>query len=402
MAKKRKQPKKDHTVVGVVAACLMVAVTVFLGWRAVNFINPSVADKVETAAGTGAGRAFLVYRSYKVLDRGTEAWPNDDTVSYEFFRHPLDGSAAVSESLAKEVVEGSDQLTGVPWMSKVSPGVLMFARRVGGPDDVLWIDVSGKEVRHLSESRDIIWSGLPSPDNRKVAYRDSGSGSIIIVDGDGNRSEYPIPLADGAMPVPFAWDASGETLFARTESVTEGEDVGFADGLWRLHVPSRSAEEVKAVRELGLHQIDIDPATGNLIGVTYDCGSLESCGTAPSSLYLVDTLSGESIEIMSSESYVYGRPKFSPDGTRIAFTITNGASDVWIADADVSGHERRVVSGSLLDWTPDGNTLVVDRDNELQLVSVSDGTARTVARRSGKYPDPDFHGVDYVGIIIKR
>jgi TolB protein len=117
---------------------------------------------------------------------------------------------------------------------------------------------------------------------------------------------------------------------------------------------------------------------------------------------MVDTLSGESIEMMSSESYVYGAPKFSPDGTRIAFTITNGAPDVWVADVNVSGHERRVVSGSVLDWTPDGNTLVVDRDNELQLVSVSDGTARSVTRRSGKYPDPDFHGVDYVGIILKR
>lgn len=402
MSRKRKQTRKDFTAVGVIAASLMVVVTVFLGWKAANMINPPLGDIGGGANGAESGRAFLVYRSYKVLDRGAEDWPNDDTVSYEFFRFPLDGSSAVAESIAKETRNGSTQLAGVPWMSRVSDEVLLFARRAGGRDDVVWIDVSGNEIRKMPSSPDVVWSGLPSPDGRHYAYRDGATGSIIVADVDGGRSEYPLPASEGVRFRPFAWDASGDNLYIEAESAIEGEDSGFDGGIWRLNMRSRSAAEVTAVRELGLKQMDLDPVSGRLAGVTYVCDSLESCGMAPSSLYMVDTSSGESIEIMSSESYVYGQPKFSPDGKRIAFTITNGESDVWIADSDVSGHELRVISGSLLDWTPDGNTLVVDRDNGLQLVSVSDATARTVAERSGKYPDPDFHGVDYVGIIIKR
>jgi hypothetical protein len=402
MNKKKTQPKKDYTAVGVIAASVMVLVTVFLGWNAANMINPPVTEKSETAAVSGSERAFIVYRSYKVLDRGAESWPNDDTVAYEFLRYPLDGSAAVSESLAKELREGSTSMLGVPWMSKVSDGVLLFARRAAMPNDVLWIDVSGNELRNETQSPDIVWSGLPSRDGKSIAYRDSETGKIMVLDDSGSLTDASPTSAEDVRLVPFAWGQSGDYLYVKSEQVIEGEDSGFDSSLWMVHVPTRTPIEVKAVRELGLNQIDIDPASGMLVGVTYSCESIEYCGKPPSALYRINTLSGESIEITSSDSYVFGQPRFSPDGTKIAYTITNGSPDVWVADVTVNGRERRVVSGQLLDWSPDGVSLVVDRDSELQVVAVTDGATRTIARRSGKYPDPDFHGVDYIGIITKR
>ena len=401
MAKKKAQRKKDYTAVGVIAASLMVAVTVFFGWRAVNFMNPPVGDKDADTTGNGTGRAYLVYRSYKVLDRGIDAGPTDDTVSCEFFRYPLDGSASVGESIAKEVREGAVSSAGVPWMSKVSDSVLLFVRRASDVSDVIWIDASGNEIRKAADAPDVVWRGLPSPDGRFIAYSGGDAGSLVIEGKDGSRAEHSIPMPEDARAVPFAWTTDAVALFVRTGPAGEVEG-GSIPGLWRLDLRSGSATEVAAVAEFGLEQLDIDPSSGKLVGVTYACESLETCGSAPSSLYMVDTVTGESVAMLSSDSHTYGQPKFSPDGARIAYVMANGSADVWVADAAVSGHERRVVSGQLLDWTPDGAYLVVDRDNEIQLVSVSDGASRTVVRRSGKYQDPDFHGVDYVGIIVKR
>lgn len=401
MPRKRTQRKKDYTAIGVIAASLMVAVTVFFGWRAVNFMNPPVGDKDANTTGTGTGRAYLVYRSYKVLDRGADLGSTDDTVSCEFFRYPLDGSASVGESIAKEVREGTVSTAGVPWMSKVSDTVLLFARRASGDTDAIWMDVSGNEILKEAGAPDVVWGGLPSSDGRLIAHPGIVAGTLVIESDDGGRTEYQIPMPEDARAVPFAWTADAAALFVRSGPAGEGEG-GSIPGLWRLDLRSGSATEVTAVADLGLEQLDIDPSSGRLVGVTYACESLETCGSAPSSLYLVDTVTGESIEMLSSESHAYGQPKFSPDGSRIAYVMANGSADVWVADAAVSGHERRIISGQLLDWSPDGANLVVDRDNELQLISVSDGTSRTVVRRSGKYQDPDFHGVDYVGIITKR
>jgi cyanophycinase-like exopeptidase len=61
-----------------------------------------------------------------------------------------------------------------------------------------------------------------------------------------------------------------------------------------------------------------------------------------------------------------------------------------------------VISGKVVEWAPDGTRLVVDRDGALQIVDIGTGAITTVAQRHGTHSDPDFKGVEFIGIVHKR
>ncbi|MFC1638875.1 hypothetical protein ACFL26_01220 [Patescibacteria group bacterium] len=391
MAKKRTKRRQDYTAAGIVAAVLMTVVTVILGMQAVKLINPP-SGGTDIAKTYGPEGWYLVYRSYYVADRGDEGGSEDDTVTYEFMRFPLDGSALVSESVTK--IERGGTRAAAPWMSKVDDRTLLFARRT---DDAVWTDVSGSELRALGDHPDVdvLWTGLPSPDGSRVAFFDAEVGAPAVVAEDGTR----IFSADGPSSfMPFKWRREN-VLYLSGEPVSSG----MSRSLWRANVAVGEVEEVPGVLELELTDFDLNLEAGLLVGNRFVCDNVETCGVPPSSLHLLDITTGESVELAASDTSVFADVRLSPDASRIAFTVTEGdQSDVWVTDVEASGHERRVTSGNLLDWTPNGNALIVDRDGELQIVSLGDGSVRTIARRSGRYPDSDFHGIDYVGVVGKR
>ncbi|MBU0625796.1 hypothetical protein KKF05_05685 [Patescibacteria group bacterium] len=392
----RQDKKRDYTLPGVALAAALTLFVLFLGWYIANIIKPPITGKDIGISGTTANRQYLVYRSYRVLSRGIQEWPNDDTVAYDFFRYPLDGSALRSESIISIERKRIDSGVGTPWMRQVSNDTLLFARRDNDPVEAAWIDVSGNKLRSTEdETEDIIWNGLPSSTGQKIAYYDWVSGRVIIMAGDSLPMEYDLG-SDAFIPV--VWDEQSNNLYLK--KVSEG-DLPTA-GLWRLNTTTGETEEILAVRELKLYDIDLDISASRLVGATYECRGLEDCGTGPSALYLVDLLSGNSVELHSDEHLSFGQPRLSPNAKQVAYTLSNGQADVWVSDLEVAGHERRIISGRLLDWLPDSNNLVVDRDNELQLISAKDSKIVSVARRSGQYPDADFLGIDYIGIVSKR
>jgi len=396
MAKKKQIKKQDYTVPGIAAAVASTAIVLALGWYVANIINPPVAGENFATIGS-ADRQYLVYRSYRVLSRGEQDWPNDDTVVFEFFRYPLDGSALRGESIFRIERERQDDGVGQPWMKQISNDTLLFARRDKDSATAAWIDVSGKELLTTDdEAEDIIWSGLPAPDDSKTAYYNWTTGRVVVVPDGGLPVEYDLDSEQAFAPV--AWGAESNLLYLKAMS-EGGLPVA---GLWRLNTSTGSAEEIVAVRELKLYDFDIDTKANRLVGATFVCATLEECGIGPSSLHMVDLVDGLSVELFSDDHLAFGNPRISPDAMRVAYTMSNGAADVWCSDLDVAGHDEFIISGRLLDWTPDNERLIVERDGEMQIVSIDDSAIVTVTQRSGRYQDPDFHGIDYIGIVSKK
>jgi len=301
------------------------------------------------------------------------------------------------ESIFRVERERMDEGMGTPWMKQVSDDTLLYAARETAATEASWVDVSGNEVLSTAEENaDVVWGGLPSPNGKKTAYYDWAAGRMMVVAEDNMPQEYEV--GDEQAFIPVAWCEKSVDLYMKV--VTEG---GLPTaGLWRLNTKSGIATEIEAVRELKLYDFDVDPIAHRLVGATFVCTNHEDCGTGPSSLHMVDLETDEGIELYSSDHLAFGNPRISPDAKSVAYTLSNGQADVWITDLDVAGHDRRVISGKVLDWISGGKWLVVDRDNEIQLVNVEDGTIVSVARRSGQYPDPDFHGIDYIGIVSKK
>ncbi len=392
-----KEKKQNYTTPGIAVVVALTALVMLLGWLIANTINPPSARKNSTTIGLESDRQYLVYRSYRVLSRGDTEMPNDDTVAFEFFRYPLDGSALRGESIFRVERERMDDGMGTPWMKQVSDDIMLFAARNTTATEASWVDVSGKKLLTTEEeNEDVVWGGLPAPNGRKTAYYDWRADRIMVVVEDKMPREYNVGNGDALTPV--AWGEKSIDLYLKV--VTEG---GLPTaGLWRLNTDTGLTTEIEAVRELKLYDFDINPAAELLVGTTFICTNHEDCGTGPSSIHMVDLATENNVELYSSDHLAFGNPRISPDAGRVAYTMSNGQADVWIADLSVAGHERRVISGKVLDWISDGQWLVVDRDNEIQLVKIKDGTIISVVRRSGQYPDPDFYGVDYIGIVSKN
>lgn len=87
-------------------------------------------------------------------------------------------------------------------------------------------------------------------------------------------------------------------------------------------------------------------------------------------------------------------PRFSPDGTRIAYAAGDA---IWVAGADGAG-ARPVAAGSQASWSPDSARLAVVRAGELRLVALDGSSDTLLARGADRDPawSPDGRTVLFV------
>ncbi|GAB6985580.1 TolB family protein [Nocardioides pyridinolyticus] len=91
---------------------------------------------------------------------------------------------------------------------------------------------------------------------------------------------------------------------------------------------------------------------------------------------------GRSVTRLTSVGKNY-RPKWSPDGRRIAYVheTTDGRHDLWVMFANGGGKRPVTRSGDVTSagasWSPDGTTLAYAADGALQLVSAQGGSPTT-------------------------
>ena len=100
----------------------------------------------------------------------------------------------------------------------------------------------------------------------------------------------------------------------------------------------------------------------------------------PDQLFVYDVESGQNMKLIDDPEHAYGSPVFSPDGTKIAYTITGTdeeVTDIYVANADgtepVRLTETPDIIESRLAWSPDGTSLayLVAQEPGFQIVTLA-------------------------------
>ncbi|OGL96086.1 hypothetical protein A2348_01070 [Candidatus Uhrbacteria bacterium RIFOXYB12_FULL_58_10] len=226
---------------------------------------------------------------------------------------------------------------------------------------------------------------------------------LVAYDGDkkvvtANIDPRDLGITPGAaegylVPVAVADDKSTIYLGRRVETES------WVAGLWKLDVATGEVSEIEYVREHHLYQYDINPATKQLLGVTFvPPDGLGEKLSGPSEVHLVDLSTGGGRLLESAARRVFENPMFSDDGRRTAWYESGplfGGEDGQAYSLILSLEYGRVASGweingIMKDWF--GDTVVFDRDGNLYLYDLATKTETQITNETDAT-------IEYVGVV---
>jgi hypothetical protein len=253
-------------------------------------------------------------------------------------------------------------LTDTGWVSVVPPGRLALLTGEPVQLNVAELDGSGLvslastgllyggSVAWLAGTEGVVYTGGPFPLNVGLHVHDLSGGSRLLTASGTN----PRASRDGA------W-----VYF---------EDAG---GIWRIHPDGSGRESIVPAGVPPPFDADPSPDGGTLV-----LARSHSPQDGTFDVWLRELDTGEE-RLLQQSAF---RPRWSPDGTHVAFlreyyfTPTSLSVAVHLVAADgsdtrqVSPPGRRYAAGSL-DWSPDGEWLVVRGEGTQEVIQVATGLA---------------------------
>ncbi|MEO8480076.1 MAG: hypothetical protein ABI542_10645, partial [Gemmatimonadota bacterium] len=241
----------------------------------------------------------------------------------------LPSAGGASEALGNT---GARTILGLAWAAPdtiligTSNGLMVMPAR-GGPPHLATDSSVVQEVAYPVM--------LPDGKTVLVSTRSEGAGTRIVAIGLGNGKVTDIDLTAN-----------------RVLGMVNGHLVYQTSNLDLAAVPF----DLRALRVTG----DALPIASGVDGVGLSpSGTLAYLSGAGSTRIVLAGAGND--EVLHGEAAAYDTPRFSPDGRKIAVTITTGdTEDVWILDRAAGTFTRMTTSGvnSAPEWTPDGQRIL--------------------------------------------
>src|ERR1022692_163236 len=222
-----------------------------------------------------------------------------------------------------------------------------------------------------------------SPDGRQLAYSVDNHGTSRIM-----VSPLSVAVADGS-----PW-TDGQSADYEPAWSPDGKRIAFLRLLparrFELRIATAPNQSVLLGEISDRDGVDWSP-DGKWIAVADQVAP-----GAPRAVFLVDAASGARRQVTIPPTGILGdgRPRFSPDGSRLSFlrTVADGAEDVYLMDLARGGAPRALTTdgrsiGSYA-WMPSGEELLIsvsrrETAQSLWRGKVSDGSLRRVAEAGG-------------------
>ncbi len=208
-----------------------------------------------------------------------------------------------------------------------------------------------------------------APDHRRLAY---GNGGIVVANAQSRRSRVLVRGQSLSMP---AWSTDGRRLV-----------YGDGTGMWLTGVRRRGSVAVPLPNRLAPLGMAWNP--GRVIafqGLELDCTQAFGCSSTERSEIWTVRADGSELRRVTRVGHAE-KPKWSPDGSRILFVVTEldkptRPRTLWSVRVDANDANRLIRARNVVaaDWSPDGKHLVVVRrhaeDHTLSVwVADSDGS----------------------------
>ena len=271
-------------------------------------------------------------------------------------------------------------------------GRILFQSDLDGDNEIYVLTADGltKLTDNAWDDRYARWS----PDGKKIAFSANPKGNfdLFVMGADGMNPEAVTDSPEDELDV--AWAPAGRSLvFTRDARRTPGGD----ESIWSIDLASRrAAEAVRGFRRSnGL--ADVSPLSR---GIAFT-GKRPLGGWG---IFLFNP--GDETVLELAKGGGACRPRFSPDGQKIAYVSSDadGKGDVWVMNADGSAKERITARDDTYDyfpsWSPDGKRIVfcsnardkyADKgDWGLYLVSLADRTIVKLLDTPGRDVFPDW------------
>jgi eukaryotic-like serine/threonine-protein kinase len=262
-------------------------------------------------------------------------------------------------------------------------------QREGESTGIYLIPVQSGEPRLLTQAKAPASDRDPaiSHDGRRLAYFSCGNCcygrcDVMTVELDAELRPVGAPRRLTSMNSQMeglAWTRDGRSLIFRGLT-------GVLYHLWRVDVDGRHPPERIEVTGSGARRPATVPSRDRLV---------YSRPTDDTDIYQVGTKG--SAHALSRSSFPDFFPRFSPDGTQIAFCSARSGdmSRIWIARAD--GSEPRQLTGDLQggqyspSWSPDGRTLAFQTlsDHQIWTIDVEGANLRRITG-AGSYHNPTW------------
>ena len=262
--------------------------------------------------------------------------------------------------------------------------------------DIALIGPAGEDRRVITGNSSDVQPSW-SPDGKMIAfssYRDR-SFDIYIMNSDGSNATR---LTTSASPESYpAWSPDGQKILftsvrnARSEQIYEVDTNG--ENLFRLTKANYkdTFPAVQPVKEPLKELLPILRENGRILYTSNATGAFYE-------IFMLGSGNNGSTGILSDANSVDSKPKWSPDGSKIAFVSTQpGFQEIVIVEAN--GSARTPISKSTapftgLDWSPDGTKIVFSKGDPAHswiYIMNSDGTGvKRITEEVEPDTDPDW------------
>jgi len=256
-------------------------------------------------------------------------------------------------------------------------GEIVFPSNRSGERELYVVNGDGSGVHRLTfnglTERRPVWS----PDRTRIAFpgRDAtGQWDLYVVNADGTGQQRL--TNDSAFETQASWTADGRDL-VYTRYASASFDCPCE--AWIVHEDGSRAQRL----DTGAGAVDGVDASPNGRRIAF--GRTRQ-GANEMAIYVGEIGGGKPRRITDAPGESYGdfRPRWSPDGGKIAFLrdVTGVDNDVYIVDANGKNEQRLTdtpdfVEGQL-SWSPDGRRLIVGSRDGGGIVTIpADGGAST-------------------------
>jgi Tol biopolymer transport system component len=244
------------------------------------------------------------------------------------------------------------------------------------PDDIYTIDLNSGEMTPLPET---LQGGDVSPDGTMLAYDvwtnpDEGEAYIADIDGTGVR-EIGSTTEDafGA-----SWSPDGSLLVYQGRDSVGGNSSNEVGDLYVLDVTTGEVRQITDLGPMTAHWFYLSPSfSPDGRSILYQMArDSDPCNTRWD-LWTVPVAGGESTIVRRDAAM--GR--YSPDGRSLAYLdaprgegCDGASSSLWLADAD-GADPRLLVDQATSDvrWSPDGTRIAFSGDDGVHVVDVATG-----------------------------